>query len=303
MAEPSESVVRTEGLTRYYGRRIGVEGVDLAIPSGQIFGFLGPNGAGKTTTIRILLGFLRPSRGYAEIFGRSCWKYRARNNRDIGYLPGDLRVYPWLTMRKALRISGLTRHMNLSKFGKELCDQFRLEMDLPARKMSRGMRQKLGLILALAHKPRLLVLDEPTGGLDPLIQDELMGLLRQWAHEGHTVFFSSHTLSEVEQLCDYIAIVQAGRIVANASLDSLRDRASRAVTLLFRDADVAQQTPPPDFLEVESHIGRQWDCELRGPTPPLLQWAATQPLADITIGPPNLETLFRRYYRMAKETA
>ena len=300
---PHSSVVRAEGLTRFYGRRKGIEEIDLDIPSGQIFGFLGPNGAGKTTTIRLLLGFLRPSCGQATIFGRNCWKSRADNNHDTGYLPGDVRLYPWLTLRKALRISGLTRHTSLLHPGAELGERFRLEMDLPVRKMSRGMRQKLGLILALAHKPGLLVLDEPTSGLDPLIQDELVRLLRQWAHEGHTIFFSSHTLSEVEQLCDHVAIVQSGRIVANESLASLRDRAGRAVTLLFTDTDVASQTNPPDSLRIEARSGRLWDCELTGPAPPLLQWAAVQPLADITIGPPNLETLFRRYYRSHEEDA
>ena len=130
-----------------------------------------------------------------------------------------------------------------------------------------------------------------------------MHLLRHWAHDGHTVFFSSHTLSEVERLCDHVAIVQGGHIVANDSLDSLRRRAGRAVTLVFEDVADADRTEPPDFLRVESHLARQWDCELIGPTPPLLQWAAAQPLSDITIGPPNLETLFRRYYRAPQEIA
>ena len=299
----SANVICAAGLSRFYGARVGVDTIDLAIPRGQIFGFLGPNGAGKTTTIRLLLGFLRPSRGTATVFGWDCWKQRATINRDVGYLPGDLRLYPWLTLRKALRISGLTRHLDLREFGRELSERFLLEPDLPVRKMSRGMRQKLGLILGLAHKPQLLVLDEPTSGLDPLIQDELMHLLRLFAFNGHTVFFSSHTLSEVEQLCDHIAIVQSGRIVANASLAELRSRAGRSVTLVFQDTSFADTIQPPEFLQVDSRLGPQWDCELIGPTPPLLQWAAAQRLVDISIGPPNLETLFRRYYRPPAETA
>ena len=130
---------------------MGVEKVDFEIPPGQIFGFLGPNGAGKTTTIRLLLGFLRPSNGSARILGRDCWRHRALINRDVGYLPGDLRLYSWLTLRKGLQISSLIRHVDLSAAGKEMSQRFRLEPDLPVRKMSRGMRQKLGLILALAQ--------------------------------------------------------------------------------------------------------------------------------------------------------
>jgi ABC-2 type transport system ATP-binding protein len=301
MSNKHASVIRTEGLTRYYGRRVGAEEIELDVPAGQIFGFLGPNGAGKTTTIRLLLGYLRPTRGSATIFGHNCWKSRAQNNRDIGYLPGDVRLYPWLTLRKGLRISGWTRHTDLRESGRELSEQFRLEMDLPVRKMSRGMRQKLGLILALAHKPGLLILDEPTSGLDPLIQDELYRLLQQWAQAGHTVFFSSHTLSEVEQLCDHVAIVQAGRIVANERLDLLRQHASRAVTLLFRESTDTRSIMLPEFLRIESQAGRKWECELSGPAPPLIEWAATQPLSDMTIGPPSLETLFRRYYREQQE--
>ncbi len=289
-------VIQAERLTRYYGSRVGVSNIDLEIPPGQVFGFLGPNGAGKTTTIRLLLGFLRPSSGRATIMSRDCWNERARICQQVGYLPGDVRLYPWFTARRALRISGLIRHRRLWQFGHELCERFSLEPTLPVRKMSRGMRQKLGLILTLAHKPQVLILDEPTSGLDPLVQDELLRLLKSLAHEGHTIFFSSHTLHEVEQLCDQIAIVNKGQIVANESLASLRKQASRSVTIVFSAASIAQSIEPPSVLRVESRLGAQWDCELIGSPQPLIAWAAAQPLADLTIGPANLELVFRRFY-------
>ena len=238
MIDP-DFVIETRQLTCYYGRRVGVRSLDLRIPAGQVFGFLGPNGAGKTTAIRLLLGFLRDTGG-ATIFGHDCWRQRAVVQRDVGYLPGDLRLYPWMTGHRALRISGQIRRLDLSAAGRELRRRFRLEMNLRVRKMSRGMRQKLGLILASAHRPRLLILDEPTSGLDPLMQDVLMDLLRERTAEGTTVFFSSHTLSEVEQLCDHIAIVRDGEVVVDDALDVWRRKAGREITLVFSDETAAR---------------------------------------------------------------
>jgi ABC-2 type transport system ATP-binding protein len=300
MTRTGQAVISTRNLTRYYGQRVGIQAVDLDIRAGEIFGFLGPNGAGKSTAIRLLLGFLRPSGGQASIFGWNCWKQRAQITRRTGYLPGDLRVYPWMTLRKALQISGLIRGMDLSDAGHELAERFRLEANLPVRKMSRGMRQKLGLILALAHKPNLLVLDEPTSGLDPLMQDALSDLLRTMSADGCTVFFSSHTLSEVEQLCDRVAIVRNGTIVSDATLESLRTKALRSVILIFQTAEAAAEATEPDCLTVNSRSGRRWECDLTGPSPLLIEWAANQLLEDIEIGQPELENLFRKFYRPAE---
>ena len=295
------SIVTAERLSKRYGRRTGIDGVDLDIPEGKIFGFLGPNGSGKTTTIRLLLGFLRPTAGRASIFGHDCWRQSPRIKREVGYLPGDLRLYPWMTLRNALKIFGRIRGLDLSATETEFAERFRLESNLRVCRMSRGMRQKLGLILALAHRPRLLVLDEPTSGLDPLMQQELAVCLRELAAAGHTVFFSSHTLSEVEQLCDRIAIVRDGRIVADEPLVSLRSRAKRSVTLEFSDAETASRVEPPSFLDVQLRIGGRWDCELSGTSQELVRWAASQALQDISIGPPDLESLFRKFYQRQEQ--
>jgi ABC-2 type transport system ATP-binding protein len=290
------SVIATRALTKRYGRRVGVDGIELDVDAGTIFGFLGPNGAGKTTTIRLLLGFLRPSAGSAAIFGHDCWRHSARVKRDVGYLPGDLRLYPWLTGESAMRLSGWMRGRDLRDSGRTLGDRFRLDMHVRVRKMSRGMRQKLGLILALAHDPKLLVLDEPTSGLDPLMQDALADELRTRAANEVTVFFSSHTLSEVEQLCDRIAIVREGRIAADETLRDLRARARRAVTIEFRAGAKPQAAEAPEFLNVREESGAQWVCELTGAARELIEWAATQPIEDVTIGKPDLDRLFRDFY-------
>jgi len=295
------SVIATNRLTKRYGRRLGIDDVSLDIREGEIFGFLGPNGAGKTTTIRLLLGFLRPSGGRARVFDLDAWHDGPRIKREIGYLPGDLRLYPWMTATTALKIVSRVRGTDLIRPGLDLADRFRLEAALPVRKMSRGTRQKLGLLLAVAHKPRLLVLDEPTSGLDPLMRQELAALLRELASEGHTIFFSSHTLSEVEQLCDRVAIVREGRIVADETLQSLRSRAPRIVTLVFDDAELARQLEAPDFLSVVQRTGDGWLCELTGPAPRLIRWIADHPIADVTISHPDLEHLFRDFYRSPEE--
>lgn len=273
--------------------------MQLDVPEGQIFGFLGPNGAGKTTTIRLLLGLVRPSAGHAHVFGLDCWRDSHRIKRDVGYLPGDLRLYSWITMARALRIFGRIRGLDLSRVGGELAERFRLELNLRIHKMSRGMRQKVGLVLAMAHRPRLLILDEPTSGLDPLMQDELGRVLRELAQQGHTIFFSSHTLSEVEQLCDRVAIVREGRIVADESLSELRRRAPRLVTLVFADQTSANATAPPSFLQRVTRDSDRWRAELTGPAQRLVQWAAQQPIVDLEVGRPDLETLFRSYYQSA----
>lgn len=294
-------IVSTQELSLSYGRRRGVEEVDLEIGAGEIFGFLGPNGAGKSTTIRLLLGFLKPDAGQATIFGRDCWSDSATIKQDVGYLPGDVRLYSWFTARRALKVLGKIRGIDMLTPGKKLAQRFLLELDVPVRRMSRGMRQKLGIILALAHHPKLVVLDEPTSGLDPLMQIELMNILRTMAQEGHTIFFSSHTLSEVESLCDRVAIVRDGRIVEDDLLDSLRSRAQRIVELVYREDYTPNGQPLPDFLKLLDRDGGRCRCELHGETPEVIRWAAEQPLEDISIGHPDLESLFHSYYQSADD--
>lgn len=290
------SVITTEQLTKRYGRRIGIEGLNLSVPEGTLFGFLGPNGAGKTTTIRVLLGLLRPSAGGAHIFGLDCWRQTHRVKAEVGYLPGDLRLYPWLTCRSALRIFGDTRGRDVTAAGCDLAAEFGLDPDVRVTRMSRGMRQKLGLILALAHKPRLLILDEPTASLDPLMQHKLYQRLRNLASAGHTVFFSSHTLSEVEHLCDRVAIIREGRLVADETLGALRARARRVVTIRWQSTATPDQMKVPRFIEVHERMGREWHATLTGPAMELLRWGTGRPIEDLSIGQPDLSTLFQQYY-------
>ena len=290
----TDTAVATEGLSKSYGRRAALRDLDLRVPAGCVLGFLGPNGAGKTTAIRLLLGLLRPDRGRASIFGRDCWRDARAVKRAVGYVPGDLQLYGWMDGEYALRVCGGARRIDLLAPGRALAARFDLDLRTRVRAMSRGMRQKLGLILALAPEPKLLVLDEPTTALDPLAQERLYAELRARAARGDTVFFSSHVLSEVEDLCDRVAILRDGVLVADEPLAALRRRAGRTVVIRW-------DGPPPDaappFLELRERSVAQWRGALRGAVPELLTWLGGRAVADLEIGPPDLDAVFRTFYR------
>ena len=295
------SLIHLEKLTRGYGRRRGVGNVSLSVAEGALFGFLGPNGAGKTTTIRVLLGFLRPTSGAARIFGLDCWRDSKTIKQNTGYLPSNLRLPSWMNGAAALSIFGAVRGLDLTAPGRALAERFDLELRVKVRDMSLGMRQKLGLILALAHAPRLLVLDEPTSALDPLMQRVLHDLLRERASEGLTVFFSSHSLGEVEQLCDRVAIVRDGQLVADESLARLRERAGHDVTIKWSGESQSLTLAPPGFLKLTRCEGTVWQGTLDGPAHQLVEFLAGKPVEELSIGRPDLESLFRRFYQQSGE--
>jgi len=290
------SAIETQHLTKSYGARRGIRDIELSVNPGEIFGFLGPNGAGKSTTIRVLLGFLKASSGSATILGHDCWKDSTHARQVIGYVSGDIRLYPWLTLDRALKFVGLVRKTDIRPFGLELAERFQLERHVPVGRMSKGNRQKLGLILALAHRPQVAILDEPTSGLDPLMQDVLGECLREMADEGRTVFFSSHTLSEVETLCKRIAIVRDGSIVACEDLDTLRNQAPRIVRITFESAIAASSVQWPDFVRLQQHRKAVCELQINGSAVKFISWAAGQPIVDISVSRPNLETVFRKFY-------
>lgn len=289
-------IIQTQNLTKSYGARRGVVDVCLEVGEGEIFGFLGPNGAGKSTTIRMLTGFLKAGSGSATILGHDCWLDSAAIKRDVGYVPGDVRLYPWLTANKSFQIVGEIRGQDIRQRGWELAERFRLEPDLPVRKMSRGNRQKVALVTALAHDPKLVILDEPTSGLDPLMQETLGDCLRELAMAGHTVFFSSHTLSEVETLCDRVAIVRDGRIAVDDRIQNLKERAPRTVTLTVETEQLAQAFELPESVTLTRRYKREVVVTTTGSAVEFTRWAQSQPIVDISISPPNLEALFRGYY-------
>ncbi len=202
-----DMVIRTEGLTKFYGRQRGVIDVNMEVQRGEVFGYLGPNGAGKTTTIRLLLDFIRPTRGRATIFALDTHKHSRDIRRRIGHLPGELALYENLTGAELLRYTGHLRGGVEWKFVEELAARLECNLSQPIRSLSHGNKQKIGVIQAFMHKPELFILDEPTIGLDPLMQQEFYRLIAEVKAEGRTVFLSSHILPEVERVCDRVAII------------------------------------------------------------------------------------------------
>lgn len=294
MAAPT---IVTERLRKEYGRFLALDDLDLTLEAGGILGFLGPNGAGKTTTIRLLLGLLRPTRGSARIFGRDAWRESGTIKEDVGYLPGDVRLEPAMSARRTLAIFAKIRRRDLVGHGLELAERFGLDTDLRASRMSRGTRQKLAIVLACAHRPSLLVLDEPTTSLDPFVTEAVHEYLRERARDGAAIFFSSHELAEVEALCERVVILRKGRSVADASVEALRAKAEREVKIRWESEIVAPNVDSiPSGLELRRREGREWRLRLRGPAAPVLRWLAGLPVEDLEIAPPTLETLFAGHY-------
>lgn len=287
--------VATHGLTKHYGTHAALHELELRVPAGRLFGFLGPNGAGKTTTLRLLLGLLRATRGRAEVLGRDAWRDGPALRAEVGYLPGDVRFYDWLTGRQTLAFLDAARGGRAKTELARLTERLALDLDRKVRDYSRGMKQKLGLIAALMHRPRLLILDEPTVSLDPLMREILYGELRAIVAEGRTVLFSSHTLAEVEALCDEIAILRDGRLIEHERIDVLRERAVRHVHVRFR-AGALPALPRPEGLQVLEETDARLRATWMGSIDRLLAWLARCPVQDVAIAPPDLEDLFLTYY-------
>lgn len=296
-APPAVSI---RGLTKRYGPLAALNDLNLDIDRGEIFGFLGLNGAGKTTTIRLLLDLLRPSAGKAFIFGYDCRTEGLEARARIGYLPGELGLCLDLTALETLDfLDGLNRHPVDKRHRQELCDRLELpDSDLRRRlrEYSSGMKRKLGIIQAFQAKPPLLILDEPTEGLDPLMQESFYGLLSDAKRAGATVFMSSHVLSEVERVCDRIALLRKGEMVLLSSVRESRRLAPRRARVHFSE-DVI--TPPelPPGLELTEQTPRLWRLTVAGPIGPLLARLQGLPVKDMELEEARLEDVVLKYYR------
>jgi len=295
MAEPA-LVIRTESLTKRYGRLLALDRLTLEVRAGEVLGFLGPNGAGKTTTLRLLMGFLRPTAGSARVHGLDTWRDRVAVHARTGYLPGDVRLWPRMTARQAAghlaRLRGLGHDPGITDLAKRLD----VDLDRPVRELSRGNRQKAGLLLALLGEPDLLLLDEPTSGLDPLIQQEFHHVLRERVEAGTAVMLSSHVLSEVEHVADRVAIIRAGRLLMAESLATLREKARHTVEVRFASA------PPPDAFAGVPGIrdvrleGPVLRCTMQGVVDPLVKTLGRYTVTDLNSREADLEETFLALY-------
>ncbi|HET9169134.1 MAG TPA: ABC transporter ATP-binding protein [Actinospica sp.] len=290
MAVPA---VRTRRLTKHFGRVIALDALDVEVERGEIFGFLGPNGAGKTTTIRLLLNLLRPTSGEAWIMGVPVRDVE-RAHRHVGYVPGEVALWPQLTGLEILTHLGRLHGQVDLKYRDELIERLRVDPNVRARSYSKGNRQKIALVAALMTRPDVLLLDEPTAGLDPLMEAEFQALVREAADRGQTVFLSSHFLDEVEDVCHRVAILREGRLVEIAALSDLR-RLSSTVFEAVLDGPVPDLTGVPGVTDVEREDGSV-RVTVNGPPAPALNRLTDAGLVRLRSHEPTLEEIFLTYY-------
>jgi ABC-2 type transport system ATP-binding protein len=286
-------------LRKSYGAVEAVRGVTFDVAQGEIFGFLGLNGAGKTTTIRILLDLLRPSAGSAALFGIDCQRDSRKARALVGYLPGELGFYADMTGRELLDLTaGLSGRAVSHEYRRQLADRLELsraDFERRLREYSTGMKRKLGIIQALQADPELLILDEPTEGLDPLVQEALNGVLLDLRARGRTVFMSSHVLSEVERLCDRIAVISSGQLVLLSTVDDARRLGGRRVRVHF-NAPV-ELSALPEGVTLLDRRPQRWTLNVEKEVGPLLTMLGPLPVSDLQIDEPALEDVLRRFYR------
>ena len=294
---PMTFAIETAGLSKVYGTTRAVSDLSLGVQEGEIFGFLGPNGAGKTTTIRMLIALQRPSEGHATVLGLDAQRDSTEIHRRIGYLPGELELYPRMTGRQHIDLFGRARGAIESSFVEQLVERFEVVLDRPAKELSTGNRQKIGLVLSFMHRPELLILDEPTSGLDPLMQNEFERLLREVVSDGRSVFLSSHDLDEVQRLADRVGIIRSGRLITTDTIEHLRESAPRRIEARFRTA-----VDPSRFAGIEGVTVTEWDgariaLHVTGAIGPVLRLIADDDPVDLVSRHADLDELFLGLYR------
>lgn len=311
MANP---VIQTRNLTKRYGKSRGIEDVTLEVNQGEIFGFIGPNGAGKSTTIRTLLGLIRKTSGQASIFGLDCEKQRTAILAEVGYLPSEVFYYDGMRARDLLNYAASFYPNDCTARIGELSERLELNLDQKIEDMSLGNRKKVGIVQGLLHSPKLIILDEPTSGLDPLMQRTFFDLIREENDRGATVLFSSHILSEVQRICDRVAIIREGRVISVQSIAQMRDSAMKRVTIELQSQAEApaegsastEITPSAQRATLESLPGArsvEFDDDGHGATflyeggcNELVSVLGRFDLANLEISEPTLEEVFMHYY-------
>ncbi len=289
------TAIRTEKLTKRFGAELALDVLDLAVESGEVYGYLGPNGAGKTTTIRLLLGLLRPTGGRAEVFGVDAWRDPVTAHRRLAYVASEPSLWPALTGAETLEFLGRVRGQVDHAYRELLVERFQLDTNKKVRALSHGNRQKVQLIAAFATRADLLILDEPTGGLDPLMEMAFRETVLETKERGQTVFLSSHILSEVEALCDRVGILRRGRLVDQGTLAELRHLGAQTVEVTF-DGPVPKLPPLPG-VKVARAGANTARFEVTGEIGPLIAALAEHPVRSLTSREPSLEEIFLHHYQ------
>ena len=291
-----EHVIDTNGLTVYYGKHRGIVDVNLSVEKGEVFGFLGPNGAGKTTTQRVLVDVFPPTTGSASVFGMDCQTEGVAIRKRIGYLPGELALYANMKATDFFKMVAYLRGEQGSKgYWRELAERLDLDTSRKIREFSRGNKQKVGVVAAFMNRADLLILDEPTGGLDPLVQQTVLDLVREAKADGRTVFFSSHILSEVQAVCDKVGIIRDGQLVATQKVEDIFAHRLNRMDMVF------DELPPAGVFDIEGvteleRSGKRIVLEVTRNLPAVLAVASQNKIVDIETHNLSLEEIFLTYY-------
>lgn len=283
--------IKTNNLTKYYGKARGITSLNLSVEKGEFFGFIGPNGAGKSTTIRTLLGLISPTSGNAEIFGKDIINEKEAILQNVGYLPSEALFYQGMKVKDVLKLSADVRKKNCKAEAELLCERLQLDLSRKVDELSFGNRKKVAIVCALQHKPELLVLDEPTGGLDPLMQKEFFDILRERNREGDTIFLSSHVLSEVQRNCTRAAIIRDGRIIACDSVDVLAKTSAKRVTV-HGMVNLENLDGVRDRKDMEESVSFLYGGDMES----LIRALSSGKVDDLTVTEPDLEEVFLHYY-------
>lgn len=283
--------IKTQGLTKYYGRSRGIIDLDLSVEQGEFFGFIGPNGAGKSTTIRTLLGLIKCSSGSASIFGKDVVKDKMEILSQIGYLPSEALFYQGMKVGALIKMSADMRRKNCKAEAENLCERLQLDTDKKIEELSFGNRKKVAIVCALQHCPKLYILDEPTGGLDPIMQREFFNILKERNEQGATIFLSSHILSEIQRNCTRAAIIREGRIIACDSVEALSKTSARRIVVQGK-VKVDKLTDIKDLQQNDSQTSFLYSGVMNR----LLAVLAEGDIRDLTVSEPDLEEIFIHYY-------
>jgi ABC-2 type transport system ATP-binding protein len=288
-------MIELKGLTKQFANGKGIFDLNLTVKKGEVFGYVGPNGAGKSTTIRHLLGFLKPTSGTATIAGLDCWRDAPKIHQRVGYLPGEISLFEEMTGRQILQFVAKLRKLDDLRKQDELIERFQLEADVPVRKMSKGMKQKVGLILAFMHDPDLLILDEPTSGLDPLMQRVFVDLILEEKKRGKTIFMSSHQFPEIEKTCDRVGMIKDGRLIVCSEIEELRQYQRKIFEITLKDEQEIEKLRRAG-ISILVQKGKTVEAEVQGDLTSFLQVLAECQVQDLVSRPLQLEELFLHFY-------
>lgn len=289
------NVVEISNLTRDYGNGRGVFDLSFSVAESEVFGFLGPNGAGKTTAIRHLMGFIRPQKGSCTIQGLDCWQESAQIQKKLGYVPGEMAFFDDMTGTEFLNFLAKYRNDKTNGRMKELLDRFELDPKAKLKKMSKGMKQKVGIVAAFMHDPQVLILDEPTSGLDPLMQSRFIDLINEEKEKGKTILMSSHMFEEVERTCHRVSIIKDGRLAAVDSVDALKAAQTKKYVVTLENEEAAGAFAKEDIIVVDvsrNHVTVNVQNDLRK----LIDLMHRYPVDNLSAPNQSLEEIFMQYY-------